>query len=201
MSYVGEPGQENRLARNHPKPPGSRRGDREGGRLVGKVLHDYRSVNPCIPGCRWHTGAEELLATILSALPLKIYLVEDSLVIRESLIATLEELVPVTIVGTAEDERTAVQWLSQPTNPWDLVVIDIFLKHGSGLGVLRFAQTLSRGRALVVLSNYATIDMQRKCLELGADRVFDKSNDIEDLIQYCGDLAAGGTLSPTNTLH
>lgn len=137
----------------------------------------------------------------MSALPLKIYLVEDSLVIRESLIATLEELVPVTIVGTAEDERTAVQWLSQPTNPWDLVVIDIFLKHGSGLGVLRCAQALSQGRALVVLSNYATIDMRRKCLELGADRVFDKSNDIEDLIQYCGDLAAGGTLSPTNTLH
>ena len=33
--------------------------------------------------------------------------------------------------------------------------------------------------------------MRRKCLELGADKVFDKSNEIDALIQYCGRLAAG----------
>ncbi len=32
-----------------------------------------------------------------------------------------------------------------------------------------------------------------KCLELGADRVFDKSNEIDALIQYCTRLAAGDT--------
>ncbi len=137
----------------------------------------------------------------MSTLPLKIYLVEDSLVIRESLIATLEELVPVLVVGSAEDEKTAVQWLSQPTNSWDLVIVDIFLKSGSGLGVLRAAEALAQGRALVVLSNYATVEMRRKCLELGADMVFDKSNDIDDLIQYCRDLAAGGGLGHTSTHH
>ena len=42
---------------------------------------------------------------------LKTYLVEDNPVIRESLIATLEELAPVVVVGTADDELTAVQWL------------------------------------------------------------------------------------------
>ena len=46
---------------------------------------------------------------------------------------------------------------------------------------------------LVVLSNYATPDMRRKCLELGADRVFDKSNEIDALILYCCRLADGGT--------
>ena len=46
---------------------------------------------------------------------LQTYIVEDSPVIRESLIATLEELLPVEVVGTAEDEHTAVQWLSQPS--------------------------------------------------------------------------------------
>jgi DNA-binding NarL/FixJ family response regulator len=42
-----------------------------------------------------------------------------------------------------------------------------------------------------MLSNYATPDIRRKCLELGADRVFDKSNDIDALIAYCARLAAG----------
>jgi len=39
-----------------------------------------------------------------------------------------------------------------------------------------------------VLSNYATADIRRKCLELGADRVFDKSNEIDALIEYCAQL-------------
>jgi CheY-like chemotaxis protein len=130
--------------------------------------------------------------------PLKTYIVEDSQVIRENLIATLEELVPVEVVGTAEDESTALQWLAQPNNLFDLVIVDIFLKRGSGLGVLRAADRLARPHKMVVLSNYATLDMRRKCLELGADKVFDKSNDIEALIQYCGRLAAGENTDSTS---
>jgi DNA-binding NarL/FixJ family response regulator len=108
--------------------------------------------------------------------PLKTYIVEDSRVIREDLIATLEELGPVEVVGTAEDESTAVRWLTQPSSEFDLVII-----------------ALQQRRNLVVLSNYATQDIRHRCLALGADRVFDKSNEIEALITYCGRLAAGET--------
>ena len=123
--------------------------------------------------------------------PLKTYIVEDSAVIRENLIATLEELGPIEVVGTAEDEATAVKWLNQPSNAFDLLIIDIFLKGGSGLGVLRAAGELSRRHKRIVLSNYATTDIRRKCLELGADRVFDKSQEIDALLTYCSRLAAG----------
>ena len=124
---------------------------------------------------------------------LKTYIVEDSKVIRDSLIATLEELVPVSVVGTAEDEASAVAWLTRAGNEADLVIVDIFLKSGSGMGVLRTMQQMRMGRKVVVLSNYATQDVRRKCLELGADRVFDKSNEIDALIAYCGALASGDT--------
>ena len=123
--------------------------------------------------------------------PLQTYIVEDSPVIRDNLIATLEELVPVKVVGTAEDEASALAWLRQADHPFDLVIIDIFLKGGSGLGVLRHATGLQRDAKLVVLSNFATPDMRQKCLDLGADKVFDKSDEIDGLIQYCGRLAAG----------
>lgn len=119
----------------------------------------------------------------------KTYLVEDSAVIRESLIATLEELAPIEVTGTAEDEPTALRWLVLPGNEAELVIVDIFLKAGSGLGVLRALQALPQQRTLVVLSNYATLDMRRRCMELGADRVFDKSAEIDALLQYCRDLA------------
>jgi DNA-binding NarL/FixJ family response regulator len=123
--------------------------------------------------------------------PIRTFIVEDSPVIRENLIATLEELLPVQVVGTAEDEATAVQWLIGPDNAVDLLIVDIFLKTGTGLGVLRAAAAQPQCRHVVVLSNFATPDMRRKCLELGADQVFDKSNEIDALIQYCGHLAHG----------
>ena len=124
---------------------------------------------------------------------LKAFIVEDSPVIRENLIAALEELAPVKVVGTAEDEPAAVNWLGSGGHDCDLVIIDIFLKRGSGLGVLRAASDLRRPMSLVVLSNYATADMRRKCLDLGASRVFDKSNEIDALILYCARLAGGET--------
>ena len=121
---------------------------------------------------------------------LRTYIVEDSPVIRENLIATLEELVALEVVGFAEDEPTAVNWLREPANDCQLSIIDIFLKRGSGLGVLQAMRGALRPPKLVVLSNFATPDMRRRCLELGADEVFDKSNEIDALILYCERLAA-----------
>ncbi len=123
--------------------------------------------------------------------PLKAFIVEDSPVIRENLVAALEEMAPIEVVGTAEDEAGALRWLG--SHACDLAVIDIFLKSGSGLGVLKEASRADRPIKLIVLSNYATPDMRRKCLELGADRVFDKSNEIDALILYCCRLADGST--------
>ncbi len=124
---------------------------------------------------------------------LKAFIVEDSPVIRENLVAALEEMAPIDVVGTADDEAGALSWLSNAQNRCDLVVVDIFLKSGSGLGVLKAAAASCLPAKMVVLSNYATPDMRRKCLELGADRVFDKSNEIDALILYCCRLADGST--------
>ena len=119
---------------------------------------------------------------------LSAFIAEDSAVIREGLIGALEELAPIEVVGTAEDEQSAVNWLAD--HHCDVVVVDVFLKSGSGLGILRFARTLRRDMKCVVLTNYATPQMRGKCLELGAARVFDKSSEIEELIIYCEQLSA-----------
>lgn len=122
---------------------------------------------------------------------LKCFIVEDSPMIRDNLVATLEEMLPLRVVGTAEDEAGAVAWLKggdDGSGDCDVVIIDIFLKAGSGLGVLRAAQADRQRRNLVVLSNYATADMRQRCKELGADRFFDKSNELEKLIDYCDEL-------------
>lgn len=123
---------------------------------------------------------------------LKTYIVEDSPVIRENLVAALEEMTPVEVVGTAEDEVSARHWLEEKANECDLVIIDIFLRKGSGLGVLQGLAQTRRDCKRIVLSNFATPDMRRKCLDLGAHKVFDKSNEIDALIGYCLRLGEGG---------
>lgn len=123
---------------------------------------------------------------------LRTYIVEDSPVIRENLVAALEEMTPVSVVGTAEDEATARDWLERGDADCDLVIIDIFLRKGSGLGVLQGLAQTQRDCKRVVLSNFATPDMRRKCLDLGAHKVFDKSNEIDALIGYCLRLSEGG---------
>ncbi|WOB08129.1 response regulator transcription factor [Piscinibacter gummiphilus] len=123
---------------------------------------------------------------------LKTYIVEDSPVIRESLVALLEESVPVEVVGTAEDELTALDWIDHrgAHDDCDLVIVDIYLKGGSGLGVLKAGAGVYKPAKWVVFSNHATPEMRNRCLELGADCVFDKSNEIDELLLYCNRLAS-----------
>jgi len=131
-------------------------------------------------GPRARPGDREVPARALD-----VYVVEDNVIVLESLIAALEELAPVHVVGTAADESVAVDWLQADGKRCDLVIIDIFLRTGSGLGVIAAARRERPGAALVVLSNYATDEMQARCLASGADRVFDKSRDIDQLVAFC----------------
>ena len=110
---------------------------------------------------------------------LRTYLVEDNPTIRENLIATLEELAQVETVGVADNESEGKEWLLKNPQAWDLAVVDLFLRQGSGMGVLESCSTKSKDSHVVVLSNYATSDIRSRCLELGANAVFDKSTDIE----------------------
>lgn len=120
---------------------------------------------------------------------LKIYLIEDSTIVRDNLIELLRETLPVEIVGIASSEPELRQWLREDRTPCDLVIVDIFLQDGSGLGVLTARQEFDAPGRWVVLSNHATPEMRRRCLDLGADAVFDKSNEIEGLLLYCKHLA------------
>ena len=129
---------------------------------------------------------------------LRTFLVEDSPIIRENLIATLEEMTPVRVVGSADDEGSAKRWLDDPSHECELVIVDVVLRSGSGLGVLRASVRPESPRRFVVLTNYATADMRERCKSMGADRVFDKSSELDDLIAFCLDIG-DGTAGPAST--
>ncbi|RYH18967.1 MAG: response regulator [Alcaligenaceae bacterium] len=121
---------------------------------------------------------------------LKTYVVEDNATIRENLVATLEELTSISPVGFAETEADARKWLQTHPGEWELAIVDLFLQQGSGLGVLQECLMRQPCQKVVVLTNYATPEIRRRCAELGVDTVFDKSNEIEGLVDFCVRLAA-----------
>lgn len=131
---------------------------------------------------------------------LKVFIVEDSPVIRQNLAAALEELAPVAVVGHADGAAAANASLAADPQAYDLAIVDVFLRDGTGLDVLRALRDQRSCVKRVVLTNYATRDIRAQCLALGADRVFDKSGDIDALVDYCIELAppdtGAGPLAP-----
>ena len=113
------------------------------------------------------------------------FLVEDNPTIRDNLIPAMEDLVNASIVGFAETEAEAALWLSAHADEWHLAVVDLFLKEGSGLGVLASCRQRKALQRVVVLTNYATTDIRERCLKLGADAVFDKSNELDAFLEFC----------------
>lgn len=116
---------------------------------------------------------------------LRTYIVEDNATIRENLVGTLEELACVEAVGFSATEDEGKAWLTTHAGQWDLAIVDLFLRQGSGLGVLAACRTRKPSQKMVVLSNYATPDVRMRCAQLGVDAVFDKSNEIDALVDYC----------------
>jgi two-component system OmpR family response regulator len=116
---------------------------------------------------------------------LQAFVIEDNATIRENLIGTLEELTCVRVSGTSATESEALDWLSANAQTWDLVIVDLFLKQGSGI---HLAQCIKRARPtqkIVVFSNYINASVRKRCAQLGVDAVFDKSTEIDSLVDYC----------------
>jgi DNA-binding NarL/FixJ family response regulator len=113
------------------------------------------------------------------------YLVEDNRTIRDNLIPALEDLAGARVLGMAETETDAAAWLAAHADEWQLLIVDLFLKEGSGLGVLKASLDRRAAQRAVVLSNFVSSDIRARCMALGADAVFDKSRDLEAFFEYC----------------
>ncbi len=122
---------------------------------------------------------------------LKVFLIEDSVLLQELLVDMFDELDGVEFCGCADGEAVALQQLAK--SRVDLVIIDIELKQGSGVGVLDALQTDSDrygSPSKVVLTNFAHGSMRQRCERLGMDAFFDKSLDVSHLIEYVREMAA-----------
>jgi two-component system, OmpR family, response regulator len=120
---------------------------------------------------------------------LAVFVVEDNAEVRENLVGALEELTSARVVGAAAGEEDALAWMAGHGD-WDLLIVDLFLKGGSGLRLVQRIQRTRPGQKIVVFSNYVNAGVRKRCAQLGVDAVFDKSTEIDALVDYCAQQCA-----------
>lgn len=114
---------------------------------------------------------------------LKVVLVEDSPRLRELVAGMLSEIDGIAVVGAAGDEASALRLLAEISA--DLVIVDLELPAGSGLGVLAALAHTTRGRPrAVVFSNHDHPQLRERCRELGAERFFNKAAQLDELLDF-----------------
>lgn len=117
-------------------------------------------------------------------MPILTILIEDSKTIRDALIPSMAEMANVQVIAIAETANDAIDALGAHKASWQLAVVDIFLREGNGLTVLRACRDRRPDQRVVALTNYATEDIRRSCAESGADATFDKSTELEAFFEY-----------------
>jgi len=116
-----------------------------------------------------------------SSAKLRVYLVEDSDRIRDRLIERVEENGLGNVVGYADTEEEAVTGILR-LRP-DAVVLDIQLRIGNGLAVLRKLRNLLPGSmpAVIIYTDYAIAEFSRHAAYQGARYFLDKASDLDHL--------------------
>ena len=118
-------------------------------------------------------------------MPILTILIEDSKTIRDALIPSLSEMVNVQVIAIADTATDAIAALKEHDATWQLAVVDMFLREGNGLTILKACSARRPDQHVVILTNYATEDIRQSCMELGADAIFDKSTELEAFFDHC----------------
>ena len=117
--------------------------------------------------------------------PLRVLLVEDSPVIRESVVELVEANGRARVAYATDSEAVAIGELKM--NPYDVVIVDLRLREGSGFGVLRALQQHCPDTLTIVLTNYTSGAIRKRCAELGVKWFFDKSSEFEGIVDLISD--------------
>ena len=109
----------------------------------------------------------------------RIFVVEDSELIRERLLSMLASMSGVEVIGHAETASDAIAGILA-VRP-EVVVLDIKLKASSGIEVLQTIKRRLASVTVIMLTNYASEEYRKRCLEAGAEYFLDKTNEFEQL--------------------
>ncbi|MFJ4293594.1 response regulator [Cupriavidus sp. NPDC089707] len=120
---------------------------------------------------------------------LSILLIEDSAVLRGMLLEYLKDFPFIENVDWADTEAMALRLLD--AGKYDVAIVDLQLRQGNGINVLRAMQRKGTDTVRIVYTNHAQVQMYRnQCADAGADYFFDKSLELEQVFRVIEEHAA-----------
>ncbi len=123
---------------------------------------------------------------------LRVLLIEDSEVLRGMLLEYLTAFPFVETVDWADTESMAVGLVTH--GQYHVVIVDLQLRQGNGINVLRAMQKAGTAGIRIVYTNHAQVSMyRRQCAEAGADYFFDKSLELEQVFRVIEDYATSAS--------
>ena len=131
-----------------------------------------------LPGAAHMTGAGEQPQVREEK---RLLLIEDSAPLRERLMAMLTVPGKMRVAAWAETEDEAVSKVRD--EEFDVLVVDVELRQGSGINVIRQVRRLCEGRRqplIIVLTNYSLPTVRERCLAAGADHFLDKMQQFSE---------------------
>jgi YesN/AraC family two-component response regulator len=112
---------------------------------------------------------------------LRVFIADDSLLIRERLAALVSGLEDTELVGQAGETPEAMEAI-QRLKP-DVVILDIHMPGGSGLQVLKTIKQAESAPVAIMLTAYSYSQYRRSCMQAGAEYFFDKSTEFNRVSQ------------------
>ncbi len=119
---------------------------------------------------------------------MKLFIADDSDLVRERLSMLLSQLDDVEVVGHADTVQNAISGI-QRLKP-DVVVLDMKMPGGCGVDVLEYVRRDGPGPVVIMLTNYPYPQYKQRCIKAGVDFFFDKSREFEMAIQAIKRLAS-----------
>ncbi len=124
-------------------------------------------------------------------MPIRVLIAEDQRIVREGIVALLEDEDEIAIVGEAADGQQAVDLFKQ-LRP-DVVLMDLQMPVLDGPAATRQIVALEPGAGILVLTTYATDEFIFQALRAGARGYLLKDASAEELLAAIRAVAGGQT--------
>jgi DNA-binding NarL/FixJ family response regulator len=111
---------------------------------------------------------------------MRLFIADDSEILRVRLVDMLSEIEGIEIIGQAQESLEAIESI-QKLDP-HVVILDIRMPQVNGIQVLKAIKKNNHHLKVIIFTNYPYPQYRKRCTDLGADFFFDKSSEFEKLI-------------------
>lgn len=119
---------------------------------------------------------------------MRIFVADDSAVVRDRLVVMLSDLPNVDVIGVADNVSKALESVRRLTP--DVAIVDIRMPGGSGFDVLDDIKKRLPETVVIMLTNYANEQYRKRSMEGGADFFMDKSSEFDRIPRVLAEMGS-----------